>query len=152
MQECTVLCISDFQFSNSIADIFSSFSFLNDKPIWPSHIHNSSISFEKFPQLKIRFFNLILILQFLLYNYFLNITYITEKKILEFDIIPPMRINLAQPTIFRGLQINIKRGCVFLMVIWSAFRMGQHIANDHLYHALQFIKVEQIAFELVNHS
>ena len=28
-----------------------------------------------------------------------------------------------------------KRGCVFSMVIWPAFRMGQHRASDHPYHA-----------------
>ena len=32
----------------------------------------------------------------------------------------------------------IKRGCVFSMVIWPAFRMGQYRANDHPYHAPQF--------------
>ena len=31
-----------------------------------------------------------------------------------------------------------KRGCVFPMVIWPAFRMGQYRVNDHPYHALQF--------------
>ena len=32
-----------------------------------------------------------------------------------------------------------KRGCVFPMVIWPAFRMGQYRVNDHPYHAPQFI-------------
>ena len=32
------------------------------------------------------------------------------------------------------------RGCVFPMVIWPAFRMGQYRVSDHLYHAPQFIK------------
>ena len=31
-----------------------------------------------------------------------------------------------------------KRGRVFPMVIWPAFRMGQYSANDHPYHAPQF--------------
>ena len=31
-----------------------------------------------------------------------------------------------------------KRGCVFPMVIWPAFRMGQYRANDHPNHAPQF--------------
>ena len=30
-----------------------------------------------------------------------------------------------------------KRGCIFPMVIWPAFRMGQYWANDHLYRAPQ---------------
>ena len=34
---------------------------------------------------------------------------------------------------------NHKRGCVFPMVIWPAFRMGQYRVNDHPYHAPQFI-------------
>ena len=33
---------------------------------------------------------------------------------------------------------NNKRGCVFSMVIWPAFRMGQYRVNDHPYHAPQF--------------
>ena len=32
-----------------------------------------------------------------------------------------------------------KRGCVFPMVIWPAFRMGRYRVNDHPYHAIQFI-------------
>ena len=32
----------------------------------------------------------------------------------------------------------IKRGCVFPMVIWPAFRMGQYRVNDNPYHAPQF--------------
>ena len=31
-----------------------------------------------------------------------------------------------------------KRGCVFSMVIWPAFRMKQHRVKDHRYHAPQF--------------
>ena len=31
-----------------------------------------------------------------------------------------------------------KRGCVFSMDIWPAFRMGQYRVNDHPYHAPQF--------------
>ena len=31
-----------------------------------------------------------------------------------------------------------KRGCVFPMVIWPEFRMGQFRVNDHPYHAPQF--------------
>ena len=31
-----------------------------------------------------------------------------------------------------------KQGCVFPMVIWPAFRMGQYRVDDHLYHAPQF--------------
>ena len=31
-----------------------------------------------------------------------------------------------------------KRGCVFSMVIWLAFHMGQYRVNDHPYHAPQF--------------
>ena len=31
-----------------------------------------------------------------------------------------------------------KRGCVFPMVIWLKFRMGQYRVNDHPYHASQF--------------
>ena len=31
-----------------------------------------------------------------------------------------------------------KLGCVFPMVIWPAFHMGQYRANDHPYHAAQF--------------
>ena len=31
-----------------------------------------------------------------------------------------------------------KRGCVFPMVIWPEFCMGQYRVNDHLYHAPQF--------------
>ena len=33
-----------------------------------------------------------------------------------------------------------KRGCVFPMVIWPAFRMGQYRVNDNPYHAPQFIE------------
>ena len=33
-----------------------------------------------------------------------------------------------------------KRGCVFSMVIWPAFRMGQHRVNDPPYRAPQFIE------------
>ena len=36
-------------------------------------------------------------------------------------------------------MLTYKRGCVFPMVIWPPFRMGQYRANDHPYHALQFI-------------
>ena len=32
-------------------------------------------------------------------------------------------------------QQMILNGCVFPMVIWPAFRMGQYRVNDHLYHA-----------------
>jgi len=32
-----------------------------------------------------------------------------------------------------------KRGCVFPMVIWPAFRIRQYRVNDHPYHAPQFI-------------
>ena len=31
-----------------------------------------------------------------------------------------------------------KRGCVFPMVIWPAFRIGQYRVHDHPYHAPQF--------------
>ena len=36
-------------------------------------------------------------------------------------------------------KVRRKRGCVLPMVIWPAFRMGQHRDNDHPYHAPQFI-------------
>ena len=39
---------------------------------------------------------------------------------------------------FGPRKLNIKRGCVFPMVIWPAFRMGQYRVNDHPYHAPQF--------------
>ena len=39
----------------------------------------------------------------------------------------------------RLLSIIDKRGCVFPMVIWPEFRMGQYRVNDHPYHASQFI-------------
>ena len=32
-----------------------------------------------------------------------------------------------------------KQGCVFPMVIWPAFRMGQFSVNDHPYHAPQLL-------------
>ena len=35
-------------------------------------------------------------------------------------------------------HLNNKRGCVFPMVIWPAFHMGQYRVNDHPYHAPQF--------------
>ena len=35
-------------------------------------------------------------------------------------------------------QSQTKRGCVFPMVIWPAFRMGQYRVNYHPYHAPQF--------------
>ena len=38
----------------------------------------------------------------------------------------------------RGQRDDIKRGCVFPMVIWPAFRMGQYRVNDHPYDASQF--------------
>ena len=38
----------------------------------------------------------------------------------------------------RKFSDTSKRGCVFLMVIWPAFRMGQNGVNDHPYHAPQF--------------
>ena len=37
------------------------------------------------------------------------------------------------------ILLDNKRECVFLMIIWPAFRMGQYRANDHPYHAPQFI-------------
>ena len=33
---------------------------------------------------------------------------------------------------------STKRGCVFPMVIWPEFRMGQYRVNDHPYHGPQF--------------
>ena len=36
---------------------------------------------------------------------------------------------------------HTKRGCVFSMVIWPAFLMGQYRVTDHPYHAPQFIPV-----------
>ena len=33
------------------------------------------------------------------------------------------------------VDTNSKLGCVFPMVIWPAFRMGQYRVNDHPYHA-----------------
>ena len=44
----------------------------------------------------------------------------------------------------------IKYGCVFPMVIWSAFRMEKYRFNDHPYHALQFIGLKSISFKLSN--
>ena len=35
-------------------------------------------------------------------------------------------------------KLTIKRGCVFSIVIWSAFRMGQYRVNDHPQRAPQF--------------
>ena len=49
-------------------------------------------------------------------------------------------------------MLNNKRGCVFPMVIWSAFRMGQYRVNDHLYHAPQFIKCGMNRFSKTNVS
>ena len=40
-----------------------------------------------------------------------------------------------------------KRGCVFSMVIWPAFRMGQYRVNDHPYHAPQFILENSCFFD-----
>ena len=37
------------------------------------------------------------------------------------------------------LHFANKRGCVFPMVIWPVFRMGQYRVTDHPYHAPQFI-------------
>ena len=34
--------------------------------------------------------------------------------------------------------VNVKQGCVFPMVIWPAFRIGQYRVNDLPYHAPQF--------------
>ena len=41
------------------------------------------------------------------------------------------------PRLFCKFQelFSDKRGCVFPMVIWPAFRMGQFRVNDHPYHA-----------------
>ena len=39
----------------------------------------------------------------------------------------------------------LKRGCVFPMVIWPAFRMEQYRVNDHPYHAPQFIVLLNVA-------
>ena len=51
--------------------------------------------------------------------------------------------------IFKGLEIEkldrSKRGGVFPMVIWPEFRMGEYRANDHPYHAPQFIDLFEIA-------
>ena len=38
-----------------------------------------------------------------------------------------------------------KRGCVFSMVNWPAFRMGQYRANDHPYDAPQFKRFARTA-------
>ena len=48
---------------------------------------------------------------------------------------------LRQEQIFWTIILSCKvykRGCVFPMVIWLAFRVGQYRANDHPYHAPQF--------------
>jgi len=37
-------------------------------------------------------------------------------------------------------MVLYKQGCVFLMVIWPAFRMEKYRVNDHPYHAPQFSK------------
>ena len=37
-----------------------------------------------------------------------------------------------------------KRGCVFPMVIWPAFRIGQYRVNDHPYHAPKFILTQHL--------
>ena len=34
---------------------------------------------------------------------------------------------------------SIKWGCVFPVVIWPAFRIGQYRVNDHPYHAPQLM-------------
>jgi len=39
-------------------------------------------------------------------------------------------------------ESRIKLGCVLLMVIWPAFRMGQYRVNDHPNHALLFIVID----------
>ena len=39
---------------------------------------------------------------------------------------------------YRVSKLTIKRGCVFSIVIWSAFRMGQYRVNDHPQRAPQF--------------
>ena len=39
---------------------------------------------------------------------------------------------------------NRKRGCVFPIAIWPAFRMGQYRVNNHPYHAPQFIIFEEV--------
>ena len=55
---------------------------------------------------------------------------------------------LKKHEFFNGIDYNAllrnqfneftKPGCVFPIVIWPAFRMGQYGVNDHPYHALQF--------------
>ena len=42
--------------------------------------------------------------------------------------------------LFEFVKPPSKRGCVFPIVIWAAFRMGQYRVNDHPYHAPQFIE------------
>ena len=46
--------------------------------------------------------------------------------------------------LFEFVKPPSKRGCVFPIVIWAAFRMGQYRVNDHPYHAPQFIGFEII--------
>ena len=45
------------------------------------------------------------------------------------------------PTSSISYQLHSKRGCVFPMVLWPEFRMGQYRVNDHHYHAPQFNKI-----------
>ena len=41
------------------------------------------------------------------------------------------KVSLGQIKSERGELRNNKRGCVFSMVIWTAYRMGQYRVNDH---------------------
>ena len=47
-------------------------------------------------------------------------------------------------TLITKYSLIYKRGCVFSMVIWPAFRMRQYRANDHAYHAPQFTFINQM--------
>ena len=57
----------------------------------------------------------------------------------------PMPENFVQHALCSATRLKVSfyphsmNGCVFPMVIWPAFRIGQYWVNNHFYHAPQFI-------------
>ena len=64
--------------------------------------------------------------------------------------IKSMTVSICLGGQVRLSQVSSTRVCVFPMVIWPAFRMGQYRVIDHPYHAPQFNGSIQ-KFHLKNH-